>query len=249
MKTILLLFVFPLWVEWFEGAGDLLASATCPIVVRRRTTPNPISFENLHRAVERNDTKAVGDLLEEGVNPNEKFVHFIRGRTRYSLLAHAARTGVAPIVRLLLQKGANPNIKDPSSGWTVLHFAISSNSTPVIAAVLDSGAGVDARTTSGGYTALHFAASWGNDGAIDVILKYGAVLDVRNFKGETPLHSSAWAGMVHTMKHLIEKGANKYALDNLGCSLVGFARRSRNPNAVAFALSQRGESPIVFKIP
>jgi len=225
------------------------AVAPCGVVVSRRTTVNPFSYDNLYRAVERGDVDAVKNQLENGVNPNERNVREVRGRTRYSLLAHAARKGMEEVVRLLLLYNARVNVRDPSSGWTLLHFAVISNSSDVVYSLLDAGAPVDGGTKQDGYTPLHFAASMGQNEAIDYLLKFGAALEGRTKKGETPLLSAAWAGMVHSMRHLIDKGANKYAMDNLGCSLVGFARRSRNEAAVDYALEVRGEAPIVFKVP
>ena len=60
-----------------------------------------ILFSNFfHQTRSRSRPSKVKSLLEGGADPNEKDVREVRGRTRYSLLAHAARKGSFPCVSL-----------------------------------------------------------------------------------------------------------------------------------------------------
>jgi ankyrin repeat protein len=81
------------------------------------------------------------------------------------------------IARLLLQRGANPNVTDPD-GWTPLHVAVfETGRLSMIRLLLDHGADPNKQTSRGthGHTALHLAMSsqhnWRNKNARDSIIK------------------------------------------------------------------------------
>jgi len=59
------------------------------------------------------------------------------------------------VVKLLIEKGANINLKD-LDGWTPLIFAVNSNRIDVVPFLIDNGADLNI-TANTGYTALHYA--------------------------------------------------------------------------------------------
>jgi hypothetical protein len=88
----------------------------------------------------------------------------------------------------------------------------------------------------GGKTELHVAAFNGYNAIVLMLLKNGAdpnakdnvcrllCLSIDEFTlyffylkdGMTPLHKAAWEGHADTVQHLLDKGADRNALDNVG---------------------------------
>jgi ankyrin repeat protein len=64
-------------------------------------------YTALHYAIEEGDFELVKFLLDHNANPN---IQDANGVTPYNLARSYA--GLEPIVELLLQKGADPKIKD-----------------------------------------------------------------------------------------------------------------------------------------
>ena len=78
------------------------------------------------------------------------------GRTA---LQHASERGHTEVVECLLDKGANPNIKDRRSGWTSLHAAAHYGRTEVTELLLAHGADPEERSFFGKKTPLQIAMS------------------------------------------------------------------------------------------
>lgn len=137
----------------------------------------------------------------------------------------AARSGSVDIVRLLLEKGADPN-KENHRGSTALHIAcflagaksLSLQSTLVdpfvnIAAVLicNDTLEVDIKDVNG-YTALHIAAQRGCNDMVKLLIDSGASLkvktdvDSKGRGGRTPAGMAAFAGQ-ETTRELLDEAA------------------------------------------
>jgi ankyrin repeat protein len=125
-----------------------------------------------------------------------------------SALEAAAYEGRADAVRLLLDRGADPNRFDPSNGESILHFATSKTSHPaertdVVRQLIAAGADVNSRTLVGVTTLCYMR-------------------DIRT-RGETPLHRAAAFGEAEMVKALIAAGADKTAKDAHGESPLTWA--------------------------
>jgi ankyrin repeat protein len=110
----------------------------------------------------------------------------------------AALSGDATVMRLLLEKGADPNIPT-DEGTTALMTAAGINWIPVqtytrsdaeyleVAKLcLDHGADINAIDIEG-FTAMHGAANRGFDAMVKLLAEHGAHLDVKDKEGRTPL--------------------------------------------------------------
>ena len=78
--------------------------------------------------------------------------------------------------------GADPNMKDPQSGSTLLATAALMGHTKVVALLLEHGADVNVRSKDGG-TALHAAAFLGRAETVKLLLDKGADTTLRNNMG------------------------------------------------------------------
>ncbi|MCC6395119.1 MAG: ankyrin repeat domain-containing protein, partial [Bryobacterales bacterium] len=99
------------------------------------------------------DEEKVRLLLDHGAKVN--VVSKATGRT--PLLIAAGRPGAAPVVRLLLEKGADPKARDRNEE-TALMRAVYSNESGIFRLLLDRGVDVNAKSRSN-YTALMEAVS------------------------------------------------------------------------------------------
>lgn len=164
------------------------------------------AYEDFFRAVEIDDGRAVGQLLERGFDPNTPdpkghpgLVLALRGdsyKAARALLARpdlkvdatnptdetalmmAALRGSVEWTQRLLDRGAAAN----RPGWAPLHYAATGPEPKVLALLLDRGAAIDAQAANGA-TALMMAASYGSEDSVVLLLARGAnpkLADLRN---------------------------------------------------------------------
>jgi len=127
-------------------------------------------MKNLHGAAYSADAVRVRELLESGVNPNERDE---RGYT--PLLWAALRAAVGhqiPVVIALLQAGADPNAMTEGGDSTVLMWAVQSGNRDVVSCLIDRGALVNQAANE--VTPLMVAAQEGNEDMVRLLLDRGA---------------------------------------------------------------------------
>jgi ankyrin repeat protein len=99
-----------------------------------------------------------------------------RDNANWTPILSAARGGHTEIVKMLLERGANPNVVEHGNGnMTPLIWAAALDNLECVQMLLDHGADVNASTTQG-YTALMQAAQNGTPGTVKVLLDHGANL-------------------------------------------------------------------------
>ena len=132
-----------------------------------------------------------------------------------SRLHRAAATETEHQVRDLINRGADPNLRN-WRGETPLHrAAIRNPDLDVHRALIDAGADVNARDDTGA-TALHRAAGQPSPGRADLLIEAGADVNARDKGGSTPLHEAAGKGLDAGAKTLLKHGADPNAPDNDG---------------------------------
>mmetsp|Transcript_6030 Transcript_6030/g.14648 ORF Transcript_6030/g.14648 Transcript_6030/m.14648 type:complete len:1256 (-) Transcript_6030:644-4411(-) len=163
-------------------------------------------------AAEKGDAGTLRALLVEG------FPIEVKCNSRETLLGVASRRGQLEVVRLLLEKGADPNTFE--QGHSPLVNAVDKNHMHVVEELLSSGAAVD-QSSSDGMTALLTAANQGNEKMVQFLCKQGADLEAEDSQGHTPLLLAAKAGAFEAIQILINAGANPLAKNNEGqCALT-----------------------------
>ena len=149
-----------------EAVRDLLARGADV------QTARPDGMTALHWAALRSDGEMAGMLLYAGAN-----LEATTRIGRHTPLHVAARSGRAPVVRALLEAGADPRAES-ASGATPLHLAAQAGSAAAAAALVDHGADVDARERTWGQTPLMFAAASNRLGPVNVLMERGADLEI-----------------------------------------------------------------------
>jgi uncharacterized protein len=150
----------------------------------------------------------VGRLIDHDANANVRLKRPIIGRHHDSgdasmgegttPLIRATKNVDTPVIRLLLEGGADPSIaqKDYSTASMVAIRAAGSSEANTIEALklfFDHGADVDAFNAAG-QTALHIAAGRGSDDVVRFLASRGAKLDMKDKQGHTPLEVAGGVG-------------------------------------------------------
>ena len=154
-------------------------------------------------------------------------------------LIDAINDGNLELVRLLLNKEADINSKDPD-GNTALMLAIFHDNIGITSLLLDRGVDVNAFNQDGN-TALHCAVGVVDTSsveamkmgsatvsAIEMLLDNGSDINAKNGDGCTPLlvlYSSCCGQSVAVAKTLIDRGADVNALDKDGDTALHYAFR------------------------
>jgi ankyrin repeat protein len=152
--------------------ADLLVArgAGVPSHLLPRTCRADVSHNALHRATV---------LLGYGADVNS------RARTGLTALHYAVRSGDLPLIRLLLESGADVEASD-LDGWTPLLHLAKTRAKVDHVAVLDllvaHGANLDARTTTG-ETLLYFATRQHQSDVVRWLLEHGADPSAVNRRG------------------------------------------------------------------
>jgi len=120
-----------------------------------------------------------------------------------TLLLLACQYRCEDLVRMMLNKGADPNAVN-SSGACCLHFACyrESASFQVAKVLLQNGANPDVAESTFGCTPLHYCAGTGDIKFCKLLLSYGAQITSRDYYNYTCVDYAKEAGMVEVENFL-----------------------------------------------
>lgn len=176
-------------------------------------------------------------LLEHGAKVNA--VSTLTGRT--PLLIAAGRPGAARIVRLLLDKGADPKARD-KEGLTTAHRAAFNGDAETMKLLLARGVDVNARGR--GTTALLDAVNRNDSGMVDLLLAHGADVGALDEDGSSVLAAATSYADVSMFQKLIAKGADPKLRGSGGADLMMAAAASDTPGPELIReLVKRGADP------
>lgn len=191
--------------------------------------------KNFFAAAGAGDVMAINAFIDGGINPNAQNED---GRT--PLISAAAR-GDHGIVSLLVQRGADINVKD-KKGYTALFHAIEAMYEDVAMVLLDQPAlDPDGRGLNG-VTALMSYAWRDRKDAVEKLLQRGADVNAQDNDGDAALHGVAKSGNVEILDLLLAKGADPNLKNKLGGTPLMWAAVFGNEDAAARLLA-RGADP------
>lgn len=177
----------------------------------------------LQHAIRRGDAALVASLVAGGADINRANVHG-------TPLHYAATTGElrdeqarAKIIDTLVRLGADPDVADAASGQTPLMvLAANPDRLPALRTLLTHPVAQDVFDHSGMNAVFHALK---NPQALDLLLAAGASPDARHMKdAATPLIVAARSDDPHTVRRLLDAGANPRLFDARGKSALSYAR-------------------------
>jgi ankyrin repeat protein len=160
-------------------------------------------------------------------------------------LLDAAEAGDrATVLRLLGQRGTDPNQVGPD-GTTAVMYAAHYGDLELVQALIKARADVKLKNQFG-TSALHEASIIGSAPIIDALLKAGADANSKNNDGETVLMAAARSGKVDAAKRLLDAGANINATESWGGqTAVMWAAARGQADMVKFLASKGADLNIV----
>ncbi|KAG8001655.1 Ankyrin repeat and SOCS box protein 7, partial [Nibea albiflora] len=154
----------------YRCSSDMTKRSTSLQLVKRR---NPELHEELQiqAAVAAGDVYTVRRMLEQGYSPK------IRDANGWTLLHFSAAKGKERCVRVFLEHGADPTVKDFIGGFTALHYAAMHGRARIARLMLE--ADVDPLSDKG-TTPLQLAIIRERSSCVRILLDHSANIDIQN---------------------------------------------------------------------
>ena len=124
----------------------------------------------------------------------------------------ASSAGHENIVKILLQKDADPN-KTTSTGQTALHYAASRNRFKIAEMLISCNCDINVADNTTSATPLHRAASKGNLKIVRLLLENNSKVDSVDIEGNTALHLACEEERTEVAELLHQCGASITALN------------------------------------
>lgn len=165
--------------------------------------PPEVRLKQIHQAASKGDLATVQQMLEG----QPGLLHAINDtREKLTLLHMAAYSNNDALVEFLLQRGADPNLRD-GKGQTPLFGAASTGNVRSVQMLIAGGAKVDARN-AGNDTPLHRAITDSRADTARVLIDHKADVNAVNSNGMTPLHVALDKAEEPLVELLLDRGAD-----------------------------------------
>lgn len=204
------------------------------LLLQLNADPNALNIQNespLFLSAEFLRFDIFNILIENGADPTIKneYGTTIGGQVRYNIpvIMEAVSQNNYKAVKILLEHGADANATMEDETTPLMIAALNKkDSYEIVSLLIEKGANVNACNKTGS-TALFYSAYKGKTEVVKLLLKKGANpnhLDTIT----TPLMIAAAQNEYEICKILIENGADKYAVDEKGFSVMDYAKMSKN---------------------
>jgi ankyrin repeat protein len=189
--------------------------------------------EDLLMAAKKQDIDGVRTALKQGANVNA--IDKYGGMT--PLINSISYKDDPYITKMLLDSGADPNLKD-FNGWTPLMHAGYNNKKNTAKLLLEYGADPNIQDDFG-VTALMHVSEKGNTDIAKLLLKHGAKLNLPNNGGATALMYAVTYNKPDMVKLLLEHGADVSIKDKEGDTALSIARKKGYYDIIDLLLSHK----------
>ena len=173
--------------------------------------------------VSNGNIKKTHEMLENGINPNLNY----KGRIP---LVVACRRENIDMLKLLIDKGADPNMSD-DIGTTALNISSSHGYIKSVKYLLEVGANPNISDDCG-YSPLINSSLNYNDDIIEILINAGADINSINNRHETALMTAIIYNRLEIVKKLIKHGAKPFIKNNFGKNARYIAKRFGNKQMI-----------------
>ena len=164
---------------------------------------------SIHTAARMGNLGEVKKQLAWGVNVNRS--HFF---TRDTPLIEAAANGHVDVVKLLIENGADVNLKG-EAWYGPLHAAAAKGHIEVVKILLENGADVNIFHHN---KPLHNAAMNGHIEVAEILLAHGADINAKGTDEWTALGTAVSNTQAEMVRYLLARGANVNSRAAYGCT-------------------------------
>lgn len=150
-------------------------------------------------------------------------------------LLRAAADGNLDDIERLLAYGADIE-QQGAMGMRALHYAAKANNVGTVIALLGGKADANAKDDNES-TPLHIAAIEGHLQIVKLLLAHGgATIEASDNNGRTALHHAVMSSSVEIVKELMDRKANRAAMDSMGWTPIKHARGSEKRDQILAVL-------------
>jgi len=183
---------------YMAGEGSVLTGIA---ILKCVTGAETGSAQRLYQAASSGEKERLQSVIKAGTDIN------VRGERGYTALHWAAKKNDKKAAQLLIDVGADVELRTCEGGWTPLHIAALHSNKQVAECLIAKGADPDAKNHNNDQTALSIAQKVGGIGFAECLIDGGASVSATD-DGRSPLHYATIAGDMAFMDMLVRKGAN-----------------------------------------
>jgi ankyrin repeat protein len=219
------------YLEGFKDLNSLLRATRLlrtlfnPLLYRRAVAADDTVREDIVSwVISRYRATSLRLLLDNGLSIDQRPSKYWPDNGMLRLLCAFGHDECSvPMARLLIERGADTDAKDPRDAATVLHVAARAGAYGIAELLLAHGADVNAADKNGN-TSLHHASKQ-NAGMVNLLIAHGAAVNAPNNDGDTPLLLTNWSNYRAVMPVLLAHGADAGAHNNNGMTPLHEAAR------------------------
>ena len=169
---------------------------------------------------------------------------FINDKTNEGLTAlhYAANKGNIPLLKLLIDNGANVDAVT-NLGKNLMHMAAEGNQPSMLIYLITEQHQSAQSVDENGSTPLHWACYSGSEEAVNFLLNLNANINEQDKEKFTPLHLAANEGRENIVLKLLQKNADKYLTNNKGELPLDLARK-KNHKRIEKILGEDDYNPL-----
>jgi ankyrin repeat protein len=233
----------------FVFARNILATLVTSIAVGGIVNADePTTFDIARTAIEKSDLQKLNELIEQNPTLRNRRITIPGKEYETTLLHLAVTTGKIDVLKFLLEKGVEANVKD-SDGNPPILLAIEANNKEAILLLSGNSAEEDIPPT---YNNIKEAIENSRMGRLDKIIKQKPALLKRErvtIPGKeyeaTLLHLAVASGKIDVLKFLLEKGADPNVKDSDGLIPIIYAADNKNKEAMLYLAANGSDDKVL----
>lgn len=196
-----------------------------------------IGFSFMHKACNENNVDVINFLIQKY---GDRYIHEADDNGLYPI-HYACMNEAIDAVRILLQHGANPNVRS-NKGFYPIGFACMVSSYDLVEYLVDNGASVNVSDRFYN-TPLMYACITSSTSIARLLIEHQADVNICNVSGFTPLMSACKSNNLSLVNVLLDAKADVNRLTSVGFNALYFAAINNADNIIKLLMSH-GSTPL-----